>query len=95
MPALKDLTGVKILFGDNLASPFNYYIICTCIDLKIKFIILVAKATDNVSVFAPMKRSWRSVFTDYRQETRRRGTIEKFCNFFGETFDRNSDDPSS
>ena len=62
VPALKDLTGVKILFGDNLASHFNYYIICICIELKIKFTILVAKATDkmqvlNVSVFAPMKEN--------------------------------------
>ena len=85
VPAVKDLTGVKILFGDNLASHFNYDIICTCIDLQIKFTMLVANATDkmqvlDVSVFAPMKRSWRTVLTDYRQETRRRGSIEK-CYF--------------
>ena len=72
---------VKLLFGDNLASYVNYDIICTCVDLQMKFSMLVANATDkmkvlDVSVFAPMKRSWRIVLTDYRQETLRRGSIE-------------------
>ena len=85
VPAVKDLPVVKILFGDNPSSHFNYYeIICACINLQIKFTMLIANATDkmqvlDVSVFRPMKRSWRTVLKEYRQETRRRGLIEKCC----------------
>ena len=85
VPAVKDLPGMKILLGDNLASHFNYDVICACINLNIKFTMLVPNATDkmqvlDVSVFAPMKKSWRVILTDYRQETRRRGSIQK-CYF--------------
>ena len=76
---------MKILLGENLASHFNYDVICACVNLNIKFTLLVPNATDkmqvlDVSVFAPMKKSWRVILTDYRQETRRRGSIQK-CYF--------------
>ena len=85
VPSVKDLPGIKILLGDNLASHFNYDIVCACVNLNIKFTMLVPNATDkmqvlDVSVFGPMKKSWRVILTDYRKETRRRGSIEK-CYF--------------
>ena len=74
--------GRKVLIGDNLASHFTAPVIQGCIDNDIHFVCLVPNATHllqplDVSVFRPLKISWRNILETWRKESRIKGDIPK------------------
>ncbi|KAB0801489.1 hypothetical protein PPYR_05843 [Photinus pyralis] len=71
-----------VVMGDNLASHFAPEVIKTVQDNNIYFTTLTPNSTHmlqplDVGIFAPMKKQWRKVLDQWRQESRRKGTIPK------------------
>lgn len=61
----------KVLIGDNLASHINHTLIPLCEEHNIKMVFLIPNATHllqplDVGIFAPLKKHWRSVLTDWK-----------------------------
>lgn len=80
LPHFKTLRGKKVLIGDNLASHISLHVLQSCEDNDIHFVLLPPNATHllqplDVSFFAPFKKSWRSILTDWKFKNR--GCISK------------------
>lgn len=73
----------KVLIGDNLSSHFSNEIIFECQQNNISFVCLPPNSTHlcqplDVAYFAPMKRQWRKILTDYKLSCRKSaGTVPK------------------
>ena len=73
----------KVLIGDNLSSHFSNEILRDCEKYNIAFVCLPPNATHlcqplDVAYFAPMKKRWRSLLTEYKQSSRKNaGTVPK------------------
>jgi len=68
----------KVLIGDNLSSHFSDEVIRDCELHNIAFVCLPPNATHlcqplDVAFFAPMKRQWRKILTEYKQTHRKQG----------------------
>ena len=64
---------VKVLIGDNLAAHLSPYVTTLCELHNIRFCFLPENSTHllqplDVSVFAPMKRYWREVLTEWKEQ---------------------------
>jgi hypothetical protein len=64
---------VKILIGDNLAAHLSPYVLRMCEQHNIRYIFLPENSTHllqplDVAVFAPMKREWRSILANWKEE---------------------------
>jgi hypothetical protein len=73
VPFCRRLPGKKVLIGDNLASHFSPEVIAKCETLNIAFVCLPPNSTHlcqplDVSVFAPLKKYWRQVLTDWKMK---------------------------
>lgn len=73
IPYAKKKEGIKILLGDNLSSHFSSKVLESCQNYNIKFICLPAKATHilqplDVAFYAPLKKYWRQILTDWKQK---------------------------
>ena len=84
LPFAKQLNGPKVLVGDNLGSHFSVAVVESCLQNDIRFTTLVPNSTHilqplDVAVFRSVKISWRQVLSDYRNVSRRTGSIEKVC----------------
>lgn len=84
LPKLRKQEGRKILIGDNLSSHMNEKVIAACNANNIGFICLFPNATHmlqplDVAFFAPLKRSWRKILTEWKQKAsgRKNGTLTK------------------
>ena len=72
----------KVLIGDNLWSHFSNEVLDLC-ENNINFICMPPNATHlcqplDVAYFAPMKRQWRKILTDFKQSNRKNaGTVPK------------------
>lgn len=72
LPAVRHLQGPIVLIGDNLASHISVAVLKTCEEKNIKFICLPPNSTHiaqplDVAVFAPMKRVWRKILSEWRE----------------------------
>ena len=82
LPQTEHLAGPKILFGDNLASHFNPDVVNLASINNVFFIMLPPNSTNltqplDVSVYGPMKRVWRTILQEWRNESRATGSIPK------------------
>ena len=82
LPRIKYRPGKKIVLGDNLASHFNSNVVREAKKHQIFFIMLPPNSTHltqhlDVSVFGPMKRTWRDVLTCWKRETKVNGPFPK------------------
>ena len=82
LPHVKDKNGPKVMIGDNLASHFSPRVIDACLEHGIRFVTLPPNSTHicqplDVAVFRPMKVLWRTCLTDWRNESRSKGSIPK------------------
>ena len=69
LPSTKTKRGPVLIFGDNLSSHFSWELVQLARRHRIYFVMLLPNATHllqvlDVSVFGPMKRSWRVVLLD-------------------------------
>lgn len=72
LPWAQNREGNKLLIGDNLSSHFCPEVIKACEDNHIYFVCLPKNSTHltqplDVGLFAPMKRVWKRVLTDWKQ----------------------------
>ncbi len=72
--------GPKVLLGDNLGSHISFEIILRALQENIRFILLPPNSTHltqllDVSVFRPLKQSWRVVFEEWKLENK--GVMQK------------------
>lgn len=72
IPYLKNLEGVKILLGDNLASHLSLDVTKVCEENNIKFVFLPSNSTHltqplDVAFFGPLKQAWRSILEKWKQ----------------------------
>ena len=68
---------VKVLIGDNLAAHLSPVVIAQCEEYNIRFIFLPENATHmlqplDVTVFGPMKRRWREILADWKEDNPRK-----------------------
>ena len=83
LPYCRRLSGKKMLVGDNLSSHFNDDIIEKCVLNNIAFVCLPPNSTHlcqplDVAFFAPMKRKWREILTQWKKSPRNNaGTLPK------------------
>lgn len=75
LPYFRRKEGSKILIGDNLSSHITLDVIQDCQTYDIKFILLPPNSTHlcqplDVAYFAPMKKHWRSILTDWKMKTK-------------------------
>ena len=82
LPAVESKEGPIVLLGDNLGSHFSAELVALAKQKNVHFVMLIANATNwlqvlDVSVFAPMKRAWRTILSNWRTEMRRTGDIPK------------------
>ena len=82
LPNATLLAGEKVLIGDNLASHFSEEVLRACKEHNIKFLSLLPNATHllqplDVSVFGPLKRVWKGILAEWREETRHWRTASK------------------
>lgn len=73
LPKLKRKVGRKLLVGDNLSSHISSAVIQACLDNDIQFLCFPPNATHliqplDVGVFAPVKKAWRIVLTEYKMK---------------------------
>lgn len=71
IPYFRRLEGPKVIIGDNLASHLSIDIINACMQHNIRFVFLPANSTHlcqplDVAYFAPLKRCWRSILTQWK-----------------------------
>lgn len=69
---------VKVLLGDNLAAHMSPYVLRNCTKYNVRFCFLPENSTHllqplDVSVFAPMKKEWRAVLTQWKSDCDRAG----------------------
>jgi len=69
---------VKVLISDNLAAHLSPVVIAQCEEYNIRFIFLPENATHmlqplDVTVFGPMKRRWREILADWKEDNMKRG----------------------
>ena len=81
VPNLKG-DGPFAIIGGNFGSHSNDEVINICLERNIRFITLVPNSTHlfqplDLAVFGPMKRSWRSLLNEWREESRSKGTLPK------------------
>ena len=72
VPFCRHLDGKKVIIGDNLASHFSEEVLSKCAELNISFVCLPPNTTHmcqplDVSVYAPLKKYWRQVLTEWKQ----------------------------
>ena len=73
----------KVLIGDNLSSHFSNEVLDLCEKNNINFICMPPNATHfcqplDVAYFAPMKRQWRKILTDFKPSNQKNaGTVPK------------------
>ncbi len=65
---------VKILLGDNLVAHLSPYVLRMCEEYNIRYIFLPENSTHllqplDVAVFSPMKREWRRILADWKEES--------------------------
>ncbi len=82
LPRLKRLPGKKVLIGDNLSSHFSQKIIKEALRNNIHFTFLPANSTHlqqplDVAFFAPLKRLWRKLLSEYKSTVHNKGNILK------------------
>lgn len=83
LPYFKKLDGPKAMIGDNLSSHLSGEVIGLCKKNGIKFICLPPNTTHltqplDKAVFAPMKKKWRAILSDWKAKTATSGaTIPK------------------
>ena len=82
IPHAERREGIKILFGDNLASHFNRDVAWLANEHQIYFVMLPANETHlfqplDVSTFGPMKVKWRTELQNWQKESRIRATLPK------------------
>jgi hypothetical protein len=73
LPRLRKRPGKKLIIGDNLASHISPTVINLCKANNIAFVCLPPNSTDklqplDVGVFAPMKKAWRVVLTQFKKD---------------------------
>ena len=98
----KHQEGVKVLIGDNLASHFCEEVIRLSVQNNVRFICLPPNTTHiaqplDVAVFAPLKKQWRAILSDYKLATGTTGLpkevfpklLKKLMLKFAETGDQN------
>jgi hypothetical protein len=71
VPYCRRLPGKKVIIGDNLSSHFCHEVIAACEQMGINFVCLPPNSTHfcqplDVSVFAPTKKHWRNILTNWR-----------------------------
>jgi len=79
---VKEVSGPKVIIGDNLSSHFSPNVIALCKKHNVRFLTLVPNSTHlcqplDVAVFRPMKVLWRAMLTGWKIESRSIGTIPK------------------
>lgn len=75
LPYFRKCTGRRILIGDNLSSHLSIRVIQLCEQNNIEFILLPPNATHllqplDVAFFAPFKKIWRKLLTEWKQKNR-------------------------
>lgn len=70
----------KVLIGDNLSSHLSVYVINTCKEYNIRFVLLPTNSTHlwqplDVAFFRPLKMQWRQVLEEWKLKNR--GTLPK------------------
>ncbi|CAG4939341.1 unnamed protein product [Parnassius apollo] len=78
----KNLSGPKVIIGDNLSSHLNIEVVELCQKYDIRFVFLPPNSTHltqplDVAFFAPLKREWRKVLTNYKIQNPEQSTINK------------------
>jgi hypothetical protein len=87
IPWANNLSGPKLIVGDNLASHLNPEIVSLCEQHNIRFVLLPANSTHltqplDVCVFGPLKRLWRKILTQFKIENPSEKALNK-CRFPG------------
>lgn len=82
LPCLRRKEGKKILIGDNLSSHLSQKVVKSCTENNIRLIFLPPNSTHltqplDVSVFGPMKRTWRKILNEWKLQNRRESTLPK------------------
>ena len=80
LPYFKNLPGKKVMIGENLSSHSSMHLLECCEQSNIDFVLLPPNATHlvqplDVAFFAPTKKSWRAIWTQWK--TKNRGCILK------------------
>lgn len=82
IPWARQLSGRKILIGDNLSSHIQIDIVRQCQHNDIRFVFLPANSSHltqplDVGFFRPLKCHWKQILTDYKVRNPRNGTVNK------------------
>ena len=82
LPHIRDLRGIKVLIGDNLASHFTSTVVQAALDNDIRFVCLIPNSTHllqplDVAVFRALKVEWKRILGNWRRESRQKGSIPK------------------
>lgn len=82
LPHASNLEGKKVLIGDNLASHFTDEVINLCRENNIDFVCLPSNTTHisqplDVCFFRPLKISWRSILSEWKQNNPSATSIRK------------------
>lgn len=69
---------IKVLIGDNLAAHLSPDVLKLCQENNIRFCFLPENSTHlmqplDVGVFGPMKRFWREILREWKEECDRKG----------------------
>jgi len=72
VPWARKTEGKKVIIGDNLSSHFTESVLKSCERLNIAFVCLPPNATHmmqplDVAVYGPLKKTWRSVLTAWKE----------------------------
>jgi len=82
VPWAKELTGRKILIGDNLSSHIQIEVVRQCLRNDIRLVFLPPNSTHitqplDVGFFRPLKQHWRQIITEYKTQNPRNSTVNK------------------
>lgn len=82
IPHSKLIEGRKVLIGDNLSSHFTDDVLKLCRSNNISFVCLPPNATHlcqplDVSFFAPLKKCWREILTEWKKANPNSSAVEK------------------
>ena len=79
LPRAKEITGTKVLIGDNLASHFSANVIEATLMYDIKFITLPPNSTQlqplDVSVVSALKKFWCLIIQRWHLQARTSGSV--------------------
>jgi hypothetical protein len=69
---------IKVIIGDNLAAHLSLYVTMLCELHNVRFCFLPENSTHllqplDVAVFGPMKRHWRKILSDWKDECMKTG----------------------